>query len=107
MYVSSSPLLVAEKKRIVDFALRHRLPSGFIESQFVAAGGLLSYGSDVWGTLFQSLDYVDAILRGAKPSDLPIQLPKKLELALNRRTSNLLGLTIPDPLLLRADKVIE
>lgn len=107
MYVGSSPLLLAEMKRIVDFALRHRLPSGFIDSQFVAAGGMLSYGSDVWGTLFQSLDYVDAILRGAKPSDLPIQLPKKLELAINRRTSNLLGLTIPQPLLLRADRVIE
>ena len=107
MYVSSSPLLVAEMKRIVDFALRHRLPSGFIESHFVAAGGLLSYGSDVLDTILQSLDYVDAVLRGAKPAELPIQLPKKLELAINRRTANLLGLTIPQPLLLRADKVIE
>lgn len=107
VYVSSSPLLVTEKARIVDFALRHHLPSGFIESHFVQAGGLLSYGSDVWGTILQSLDYVDAILRGAKPSELPIQLPKNLELVINRRTANLLGLTIPQSLLLRAVRVIE
>jgi len=106
MYVTSSPLLVTEMKRIVDFALRHRLPSGFIESHFVAAGGLLSYGSDVWDTIFQSLNYVDAILRGAKPSDLPIQLPKKLELAVNLKTAERIGVTIPPSLLLRADKVI-
>jgi len=106
VYVTSSPLLVAETKRVVDFALRHRLPSGFIESHFVAAGGLLSYGSDVWGTIFQSLDYVDAILRGARPSELPIQLPTKLELVINRRTADSLGLKIPQSLRLRADRVI-
>jgi putative ABC transport system substrate-binding protein len=106
LYVSSSPLLVAEMKRIVDFALRLRLPSGFIESQFVQAGGLLSYGSEVWGTIFQSLDYVDAILRGAKPAGLPIQLPKKLELAVNLKTAKELGVTVPQSLLLRADSVI-
>jgi len=107
MYVTSSPLIVTEMKRIVDFALRHHLPSGFIESHFVTAGGLLSYGSDVWGTIFQSLDYVDAILRGAKPSDLPIQLPKRLELAVNLKTAGRIGVTVPESLLLRADKVIE
>jgi putative ABC transport system substrate-binding protein len=107
LFVTASPLLYAQRQHIVDFALRHRLPSAFIESPFVSAGGLLSYGSSVWGTIFQSLDYVDRILRGAKPAELPIQLPTQMELVINRRTANLLGLAIPQPLLLRADRVIE
>jgi putative ABC transport system substrate-binding protein len=107
LFVTSSPLLYAQRKHIADFALRHRLPSAFIESPFVSAGGLLSYGSSVWGSIFQSLDYVDRILRGAKPAELPIQLPTQMELVINRRTANLLGLAIPQPLLLRADRVIE
>jgi putative ABC transport system substrate-binding protein len=107
LFVTSSPLIVAQTKRIVDFALRHRLPSAFIESLFVEAGGLLSYGSSVWGTIFQSLDYVDAILRGAKAAELPIQLPTQMELAVNLKTAAALGLTVPRSLLLRADRVIE
>lgn len=107
MYVTSSPLLYAQRKRIADFALGNRLLSAFIESPFVDAGGLLSYGSDPWATIFQSLDYVDRILRGAKPAELPIQFPTKLELVINRRTANVLGVTIPQSLLLRASRVIE
>lgn len=107
LFVTSSPLLYAQRKHIVDFALRHRLPSAFIESPFVMAGGLLSYGSSVWGTIFQSLDYVDRILRGAQPAELPIQLPTQMELTLNLRTAKHLDLAVPQSLLLRADKVIE
>jgi ABC-type uncharacterized transport system substrate-binding protein len=106
-YVSSSPLIYAEMKRIVEFALRHRLPSAFIESPFVQAGGLLSYGSSIWATLSDSLEYVNAVLRGASPGELPIKLPTQMELAINLRTAKALGLTIPQPLLLRADKVID
>jgi putative tryptophan/tyrosine transport system substrate-binding protein len=107
LFVTSSPLLVAQMKRIVDFTLRHRLPSAFIESLFVGAGGLLSYGSSIWGTIFQSLDYVDKILRGARPAALPIQLPTQMELVINLKTAGALGLQVPPSLLLRADRVIE
>lgn len=107
LYVTSSPLLFAQRKRIADFALRNRLPSAFIESPYVQAGGLLSYGSDPWATILQSLDYVDRILRGAKPAELPIQLPTKMELAINLKTAKTLGLEFPQSLLLRANRVIE
>jgi putative ABC transport system substrate-binding protein len=107
LYVSSSPVIYAEMKRIVEFALRHKLPSAFIESPFVQAGGLLSYGSSIWGTFSDSLEYVNAILRGANPAELPIKLPTQMEMAINLNTAKALGLTIPQGLLLRADKVIE
>lgn len=107
LFVTSSPLIVAQAKRIADFALRHKLPSAFIESHFVEAGGLLSYGSSVWGTILQSLDYVDKILRGAKPAELPIQLPTQMEFAINLKTAAALGLKVPRLLLLRAERVIE
>jgi putative tryptophan/tyrosine transport system substrate-binding protein len=107
LFVTSSPLIVAEAKRIVEFALAQRLPSSFIESIFVEAGGLLSYGSGIWGTIFQSLDYVDKILRGARPAELPIQLPTQMELVINLKTAGALGLQVPPSLLLRADRVIE
>jgi putative tryptophan/tyrosine transport system substrate-binding protein len=106
LFVSSSPLIFAQAKRIADFALQHRLPSAFIETHFVEAGGLLSYGSSVWGTIFQSLDYVDAILRGAQPAELPIQLPTQMELAINLLTARGLGLAVPESLLLRADRIV-
>jgi len=107
LYVSASPLIGSQAKRIVDFALRRKLPSAFIESVFVTAGGLLSYGSSILGTLYDSLEYVDAVLRGANPGELPIRLPTKMELAVNLKTANALGLSLPQSLLLRADKVIE
>jgi len=107
LYATTSPLIGSQTKRIVEFALRHRLPSAFIERPFVEAGGLLSYGSSIWGTLSDSLEYVDAVLRGANPAEMPIKLPTKTELAINLKTARALGLTIPPSLLLRADKVIE
>ncbi|MDH5350892.1 MAG: ABC transporter substrate-binding protein [Betaproteobacteria bacterium] len=107
LYVGGSPLIGAQIKRIVEFALRHRLPSCYLETPFVEAGGLLSYGSNVWETILDSLEYVDAVLRGANPGELPIRLPTKMELAINLNTAKALGLPVPQSLLLRADKVIE
>ncbi|HEU4645799.1 MAG TPA: ABC transporter substrate-binding protein [Burkholderiales bacterium] len=107
LFVSTSPLLLGQTRRIVEFALRHRLPSTFIESPFVEAGGLLSYGSSVLGTILESLEYVDAVLRGADPGELPIRLPTKMELAINLGTAKALSLTVPQSLLLRADKLLE
>lgn len=107
LFVSSSPLLVGQARRIAEFARRHRLPSAFIESLFVEAGGLVSYGSSVWGTIFDSLEYVDAILRGANPAELPIKLPTQMELAINLGVARELGLTVPRSILLRADRIVE
>ena len=107
LLVSSSPLIFRERQRIADFANRNRLPSAFIESFFVEAGGLLSYGSDPVASIRQSLVQVDKILRGAKPADMPIELPLRYDLVVNQKTARLLGLTIPPSILLRADRVIE
>ncbi|HEU4645801.1 MAG TPA: ABC transporter substrate-binding protein [Burkholderiales bacterium] len=107
LYTSASPLIGAETKRIVGFALRHKVPSAFIEGSFVEAGGLLSYGSSVWTTILESLEYVDAVLRGADPGTLPIRLPTKMELVINLKTARAIGLMVPQSLLLQADRVIE
>ncbi|MCW5744822.1 MAG: ABC transporter substrate-binding protein [Alphaproteobacteria bacterium] len=107
LLVSASPLIFGERRRIVDFANQRRLPSAFIESDFVEAGGLLSYGSDVLDTMLQSLSHIDKILRGAKPAELPIEMPSRFDLVINQKTARMLGLTIPQSVLLRAIRVIE
>ncbi|NRF67271.1 ABC transporter substrate-binding protein [Aquincola sp. S2] len=107
LLVSASPLIVRERRRIIDFANRSRLPSAFIESFFVDEGGLLSYGSDVSATVLQSLAQVDKILRGAKPAEMPIELPLRFDLVVNQKTARMLGLTIPPTMLMRADRVVE
>ena len=107
LMVSSSPLIAREAKRIIDFANQRRLPSAFIESLFVEAGGLLSYGSDPLATMLQSLTLVDKILRGGKPQDMPIELPTRFDLVVHQKTARMLGLTLPQSILLRADRVIE
>jgi putative ABC transport system substrate-binding protein len=107
LLVSSSPLIVRERRRIIDFANRSRLPSAFIESSFVDEGGLLSYGSDPLATVLHSLSQVDKILRGARPADMPIELPVRFDLVVNKKTAGVLGLTIPQSILLRADRLIE
>ena len=105
--MAGTTLTVREQHRIVDFDNRNRLPSAFTLRSFVEAGGLVSYAIDFRPTMVRSMDYVDRILRGAKPADLPVDLPTRYELAVNRKTAKALGLTIPQSVLLRADEVIE
>jgi putative tryptophan/tyrosine transport system substrate-binding protein len=102
-----SPLLLRERKRIVEFANRHRLPSSFGIKDFVEVGGLLSYAPDTPTTVLQSVVYIDRILRGTRPADLPVEQPTKFELVINLKTATALGLTIPQSLLVRADEIIQ
>ena len=108
LIVSSSPLFYTNRTRIVEFAATHRLPTIYHQSEFVvSSGGLMSYGPDFRDLFRRSATYVDKILKGARPGDLPVEQPTKFELVINRRTAKALGLRIPQPLLLRADRLIE
>ena len=108
LIVSSSPLFYANRTRLVELAAKHRLPTMYHQSEFVVvSGGLMSYGADFRELFRRSATYVDKILKGAKPGDLPIEQPTKFELVINVKTAKALGLTIPPSLLLRADQVIE
>ena len=95
------------RTRIADLALRHRLPSVFQNREFVEAGGLLSYAPSTTANYRRAAFFVDKILKGAKPADLPVEQPTKFELVINLKTAKALGLTIPPSLLQRADQVIE
>jgi len=103
----ASNMFLAHRARIVDLAARHRLPATFSERSFVEAGGLMSYGPDQKAIFRQLANYVDRILKGAKPGDLPIEQPTKFELVINLKTAKALGLTIPASLLGRADELIQ
>jgi putative ABC transport system substrate-binding protein len=92
---------------VIALAARHRLPAVYAYRSFVAAGGLMSYGTSQSDQHRQLASYVDRILRGAKPGDLPVQAPTKYETALNLKTAKSLGLDVPPALLVRADEVIE
>jgi putative ABC transport system substrate-binding protein len=107
LHANGNPVNFKNMQLITDFALRNRLPSSYIERSFVDAGGLLSYGSSFIDTYRRAATYVDRILKGAKPADLPIQTPTKFEFVINLKTAKALGLTIPQSLLLRADEVIQ
>jgi putative ABC transport system substrate-binding protein len=105
--VLPSNMFISERRRLVDLAAKNRLPTMYSWRDFVDAGGLMSYGLDVPDLFRRAATYVDKILKGAKPADLPIEQPTKFELVINLKTAKALGLTIPPSLLARADQVIE
>src|SRR5262245_49232358 len=107
LIVTSSVWASTLRGQIITLAARHKLPAVYYNRYFVAAGGLVSYGTDFIEQYRLAAGYVDRILKGEKPADLPVQAPTKYELVINLKTAKALGLTVPDTLLARADEVIE
>jgi putative ABC transport system substrate-binding protein len=104
---SGGRLFFAERKRIVELARKHRLPAIYPQKEFVDEGGLMSYGADDVDLYRSAAVYVDKILKGAKPADLPVEQPTKFELVINLKTAKQIGVTIPPDLLARATKIIR
>jgi len=107
LYVPGGQLLTTNRERIAAFALKSRLPSVYQSKETVDAGGLMSYGADLADSYRRVAIYVDKILKGAKPADLPVEQPTKFELVINLKTAKQIGVTIPQKVLGRADKVIK
>ena len=107
LYVPAGPLVNANEKRTVGFALKSRLPSLYGRRAAVYSGGLMFYGADVADSYRRVASYVDKILKGAKPGDLPVEQPTKFELVINLKTAKQIGVTIPPEVLARADKMIK
>ncbi len=101
------PMFNLHRTRLADLAAKSRLPAAYGVREHVAAGGLMSYGSSMRDLFRRSATFVDKILKGAKPADLPVEQPTKFELVINMKTAKALGLTISQALLIRADEVIE
>jgi len=107
LYVVGDPVVSLNRVRINTFALVARLPTIYVQREYVEAGGLMSYGPNLTSMFRRAADYVDKILRGANPGDLPVEQPTKFDLVINLVTARALGLTVPATLLARADEVIE
>ena len=107
LIVTPSPFNLTHRERIVSLAARHRLPAMYGLTAFVDAGGLMAYGASLRDLYRRAATYVDKILKGAKPADLPVEQPTKFDLVINLKTARALGLVIPPPLQGRADRVIE
>ena len=107
LLVTAEPFTNQHRDRILEFAMRNRIPAMYEESRFVEAGGLLSYGPSIRDMYRRAATYVDKILKGVKPSDLPVEQPTKFELVINLKTAKALDITIPQSVLVRVDKAIE
>jgi putative tryptophan/tyrosine transport system substrate-binding protein len=107
LIVTGSALAIVHRDLIITLAARHKLPAVYNWRIFVTAGGLISYGPDFVDQHRQAAGYIDRILKGEKPGDLPVQAPNKYELVINLKTAKALGLAVPDSVLARADEVIE
>jgi putative ABC transport system substrate-binding protein len=107
LFTVSSAFMTVNRKRIVEFAAKNRLPAIYHNEQFVEDGGLMSYATSIRDLHRRAATYVDRILKGAKPADLPVEQPTKFELVINLKTAKQIGLTIPPNVLARADKVIR
>ena len=107
LYVSGGGLMNVNQNRIAEFALTSRLPSIYVRRQAVDAGGLMYYGADLADSYRRVAMYIDRILKGAKPADLPVEQPTRFELVINLKTAKQIGLAIPPNVLARADKVIK
>ena len=105
--VLPSAMFFSERRRLLDLSAKNRLPAVYPQREFVDAGGLMAYGPSLADLFRRAATYVDKILKGAKPADLPVEQPTKFELIINLKTAKGLGLTIPQSLLQRADQVID
>ena len=105
--VLTSPVLFSQRKQIADLAIKSRLPTISSWPEFMEDGGLMTYSANISDLFRRAAAYVDKILKGAKPADLPVEQPTKFELVINLKTAKAIGLTIPQTLMLRADQVIE
>jgi len=103
----ATPFFFAERKRIVELAVKYRLPAIYFQKEFVDEGGLMSYGADYEDLYRKAAHYVDRILKGTKPADLPVQQAMKFEFIINLKAAKQIGVTIPYELLARANKVIQ
>ena len=105
--VTVGPVFFRDRSRLVEVAAQHRIPTMFPLPEFVDAGGLIAYGANLDATFASAASYIERILKGSKPADLPIEQPRSFELVVNMKTAKTIGVTIPPSVVLRADRVIE